>query len=292
MKNTLFQIIPLVISLIIGVLLYIVACYLHENYNTLSSLLMNISATLISITVTYFSYSLFKEYSDRKLNQTLFEYAKVRTDNEIISILMQIQKMTYSFENMNRSFNGLSALVDISYKDLLKQLKFVNLLGYQILKKWDVSLNNIEKAIENPYTLKYLTNKQIISLINILNLVESINAMYLYGKDDIFEKIEKISSNHVIIPPHQSHLSERSILLKKIPNKPNEGVVIDSGDIPIGDLQQALHFYRIKDVKTYSRKIYALLVAIKSWKELTGSTFLIMQKDKRFWDPKRKRFVY
>ena len=292
LKNISLKIIPLIISLSIGIVLYCVACYLNDNNNTLSSLLINISATLLSITATYFSYSIFRQYSDRKLNQTLFEYAKARIDNEIIGILMQVQKMTFSFENMDRSFNGLSKLLDISYDNLFKQLKSVNLLGYQIFKKWDVSLNNIEKVIENPYTLKYLTNKQLICLVNIVNAVESINAMYLYGKNEIFEATGKKSIEHTIIPPYQSNLPERSILLKKIPNRPHEGVVVDSGDISPNDLEKALYSYRVKDVHIYAKEIYTLLTVIQNWQKLSGNVLLIMFKDKRFWDPRKKKFVY
>ena len=292
MKKSILRIIPFLISLIAGILIYYLALYIPTTNVNLVSLFINISATLIGITVTYFSYSFFKEYSDRKLNQTLFNYAKSKIDNEILGILMQLQKIVYSFDNMDRSFVGLTTLLHLSKQDLIEQLSNVELLGYQIFKKWDFSLTNIEKVMENPYTLKYLTNEQIISLVHILTKVEDLNAIYLYGRKDMFENTKKVSSEHTIIPPYQPNLLERSILLKKIKGKKDEGIVVDSGDILHNDLKYALNIFKVKNTEEYSQNISELLEAIRHWLNLTGNKLFVILKDKRIWNEQEKKFIY
>lgn len=205
---------------------------------------------------------------------------------------MQLQKIVYSFDNMDRSFVGLTTLLHLSKQDLIEQLSNVELLGYQIFKKWDFSLTNIEKVMENPYTLKYLTNEQIISLVHILTKVEDLNAIYLYGRKDMFENTKKVSSEHTIIPPYQPNLPERSILLKKIKGKKDEGIVVDSGDILHNDLKYALNIFKVKNTEEYSQNISELLEAIRHWLNLTGNKLFVILKDKRIWNEKEKKFIY
>jgi len=293
MIKKILSFLPLLLSLLVGVVIYCVAAYYSPVINNnLVAILINLASTLIGMTITYFSYTIIKNITERKLNKTLFEYSKARIDNEIINVLIQIQKMIYSFDTMDRSFNGLSATIDITRDKLVEQISNLELLGYQIFKKWDFSLNNIEKMIENAYTLKYLTNDQIITLVNILNAVEKLNNMYVFGKNDVFLNTEKISKEHIIVPPYQKNLPERSILLKKIDGKIDEGIVVDSGDIPLGDLKQALYIYKVKNIEEYVDNIDSLLKQIQIWRKLTGDKILIIIKDKRLWNPQEKKFVY
>lgn len=291
-EKNILKLIPFLIPLIVGILVYYLAAFIPVTHINLISLLINISATLISITVIYVFHNIFKEYSDKKLNRALFDYAKSRIDNEILGILMQLQKMICPFDKIDRTFNGVISLLHLSKQDLLKQISNIELLGYQIFKKWDVSLINIEKVMENPYTLKYLTNEQIISLIDILRKVEDLNAMYLYGKKDMFKNTNKSSAEYTIIPPYQSNFPDRSMLLKKIKNKKDTGIVVDFGDISHNDLKNALNLFKVKKVEEYSQNINELLEAIRCWLHLTGNTFFIILKDKRIWDQKEKRFLY
>ncbi|MDR2933991.1 MAG: hypothetical protein LBU68_01780 [Rickettsiales bacterium] len=233
-----------------------------------------------------------KNLTESKLNKTLFHYSKARIDNEIISVLMQLQKMIYSYDTMDRSFDGLDATMNINRVNLKKQISDVELLGYQIFKKWDFSLTNIEKMIENAYTLKYLTNNQIIALVKILNAVEKLNNMYIFGKNDIFADTGRISEKHMIQPPYQVDKPERSILLKKIDGKINKGIVVDSGDLVLDDLKKSLHIYKVKNIDEYANNINVLLEQIRQWMKFTGNTMFIMIKDKRLWSPQERKFVY
>ncbi|MCL2538085.1 MAG: hypothetical protein FWE52_01230 [Alphaproteobacteria bacterium] len=293
MNTKFLQFLPLVISLLIGAGIYCIAVYcVPVDHDNLKSLIINLSAALMAITITYFSYNLIKDITERKLNKTLFHYSKERIDNEIISILIQVQKMLYSFENLDRSFNGLSAMLDISEEDLKKQISGVELLGYQIFKEWDFTLNNIEKIIENAYTLKYLTNDQIISLVRILSGVERLNNMYRFGKDNVFVDTGKVSHEHMIVPPYQSNLPKRSILLKKIEGKLDEGIVVDHGDIPQDDLKRALNIYKVKEIDEYFNTIGFLLAEIHYWKSVTGNELFISIRDKRLFNPVTRKLVY
>ncbi len=114
----------------------------------------------------------------------------------------------------------------------------------------------------------------------------------MFGKNDIFTDTGKTSAEHMIQPPYQANLPERSILLKKIPGKTAEGIVVDSGDMTLGDLEKSLNVYKVKNVDEYVNNINILLEQIRQWMKLTGNTMFIMIKDKRLYNPKEKKFVY
>ncbi|MBR1380795.1 MAG: hypothetical protein IJ560_04410 [Alphaproteobacteria bacterium] len=290
MNKKIISILPLGVALVVGSAFFVCSYFLLEE--NVKNLLINLSATLVGITISYFSYNKIQKWSDKKLQQILFDYSKSQIDSEILSIINQIQKMIYPLDNRDISFNGINKLLSLSEKDLVNSLEKVELLGYQIFKNWDFSISNIKKIIENEFTLKYMSNNHVIILVDILNSIENINRLYNY-KDDLFENTGKVNHNFIIVPPNRNqYLPDRSILLRKMDGKPeNTGIVVDFGDLPLYKLKYALNVYKIKNPELYIKTIYIILKNIKKWLKLTNNELFITLKNTRVWDKEKERYL-
>lgn len=290
MSKKLISILPLCVALSVGCALFAFSYFLSEE--NIKNLLINLSASLIGITISYFSYNKIQNWSNKKLQKTLFDYSKKQIDSEIMSIINQIEKMIFPLDKRDNSFREIINLLSLSEEDLIKILKNIELLGYQIFKDWDFSITNIKKIIENEFTLKYMSNNQIIALVEILNSIENINRLYNY-KDTLFEHTGKTNNNFILIPPNKKQdLPTRSILLKKLNSKNDDtGVVVDFGDLPLYKLKLALNIYKIKDPESYIKPIFKLLDNIKTWFNLTNNVMFINLKNTRIWDNEKKHYL-
>lgn len=149
-----------------------------------------------------------------------------------------------------------------------------------------------KKIIENEFTLKYMSNEQIIILVEILNSIKSIDRLYNY-KESLFEDTGKTTTDFFIIPPDKNqNLPDRSMLLKKIKGKPdNIGIVVDFGDLPLYKLKFALHIYKIKEPELYIKPIFLIITNIKSWIKTTNNEIFISLNDTRIWDKENNRYL-
>ena len=277
------SILPFIISLIVGIILYFIPI---EN-DDLKNLFLSLSSTFIGITLTYLCYTSIKDFSERKLKKTLIEYAKVKIDEEILSCINQLQKMVYPIDEIDRSFEGLTKFINIS-KDELKELIAQNeLLGFQIFKEWDILLGNIEKILENNYVLRYLTDNQIIIIVELLQEINFINN--IKDTEGLFLSTNKKNSNFKVIPPDiKQKYSNRSLLLKKIEGLKDRGIVVDFGEIPKYDIDKSLVIYKISNVGFFATVVYDFLSIVRNWINSSGKEILLFSKNYRIVKNKTK----
>lgn len=143
MNKKIISYLPMVVAILVGSIFFILGYLITEE--NIKNLLINLSATLIGITISYFSYNKVLDWSNKKLQKTLFDYSKSQIDSEIMSIINQLEKMLYPLDKRDSSFNGISKLLNLSEKELIEHSKNTELLGYQIFKNWDFSITNIKK---------------------------------------------------------------------------------------------------------------------------------------------------
>ncbi len=283
MRKVVLSILPFIISLIVGIILYFIPI---EN-DDLKNLFLSLSSTFIGITLTYLCYTSIKDFSERKLKKTLIEYAKVKIDEEILSCINQLQKMVYPIDEIDRSFEGLTKFINIS-KDELKELIAQNeLLGFQIFKEWDILLGNIEKILENNYVLRYLTDNQIIIIVELLQEINFINN--IKDTEGLFLSTNKKNSNFKVIPPDiKQKYSNRSLLLKKIEGLKDRGIVVDFGEIPKYDIDKSLVIYKISNVGFFATVVYDFLSIVRNWINSSGKEILLFSKNYRIVKNKTK----
>ena len=94
LKRNILSSLPFLISIVIGVCIYLFSTTAQIN-NDLKSLLINISSALLAIPIVFLFYDLISKFSKRKLQKEIFDYAKMTTDRSILSTLFQLIGILY-----------------------------------------------------------------------------------------------------------------------------------------------------------------------------------------------------
>lgn len=283
MKRIVLSILPFIISLFVGISLY----FIPIKNGDLKNLFLNLSSTFIGITLTYLCYTSIKNFLERKLRKTLIEYAKVKIDEEILSCINQLQKMIYPLDEIDKSFDGITKFINISKDELKKLITQNEVLGFQIFKEWDILLGNIEKILENNYVLKYLTDNQIIIIVELLREINFINN--IKEVEGLFMSTNKKNTNFKIIPPDITQkYPNRFLLLKKIEGCNDKGIVVDFGEIPKYNVNNSLIVYKINNVGFFTTTVYDFFSIVKNWINSSGKEILLFSKNYRVVKNKTK----
>jgi len=94
-KRVILKILPYICACIVGITIYLISLFIR---NKLRDLLINISASFLSIPLLLLFYDMIKESTNKKLNKEIFDYSKTMVDSEILNCLNQISKMIYPLE--------------------------------------------------------------------------------------------------------------------------------------------------------------------------------------------------
>ncbi|MHA1414563.1 MAG: hypothetical protein ACTSO4_18350 [Promethearchaeota archaeon] len=276
MKKYLLKLFPYILAFCFGLLLYVIAPKLNEEAK---SLLINISSAFIAIPLLYLIYDLTLQASKKRLNKEIFEYAKMRIDREFLNICHQLIKLIYPYEKQNKSFEGIRLLLNLSKDEIIKEFKNNKYIGFQVLKNWYVSENNIQNLLDSSFILGRLSDGQIISIINVLKNIRTLQDIYsniydLYTMSNDSVKGFKIQSG-IKINPEKSEYPDRYLLLKSIEN--DQYIVYDFGDFEKFKLPNLLLkcFVNPKYISLFSDTIYDTLTGINNWLNITGNEFLI-----------------
>ena len=267
--------IPYVSTLFVGFGLY----YLSQRFSgNLSDLLLNISAAFFTIPAVLLFYELFKELTNKKLNKEIFDYAKIQIDTEMLSLINQLMKMVYPLEKKDFSEKGVNQFLSMK-KDILKKTIVDNkYLGFQVYKKWEVSLTNLNEILKNPFILQRLNNEQIISIICIikdilyLEQIFKIPDLYVETKKKVkgfkIAKGTEFNKENIKYP-------DRYILLKDL--KEDKFVVFDFGDFDKYNIPRLNNEYVINPNRSsvISETISGVMQNFNNWLKLTDYEFII-----------------
>ena len=126
-------------------------------------------------------------------------------------------------------------------------------LGFQVFKKWEISLNNLHKAMQNAYILRSFENEQIISIISVIKILSSYESIMKFSElDKLYVPTAKkrTTSYRVVsgkgINKENTQFPERYILLKNLGD--NKAQVIDFGDFRNIDVDKLLQIYTIESI--------------------------------------------
>lgn len=254
---------------------------MNEN---VKNLFIEISAAFFAIPLIYLFYQTAHNYSQKRLNKEIFDYAKMQVDREVLSIISQLSKLINDEFNFH-SLEDLSKTILLKPEEIEKRLSKSKFLGFKVFKNWDTMKNNLQEILKNPYILERLENEQIISIINIIKKLE-ILISFQKQKDLYLDTGEKIKS-HKINGGNNNELPNRYILLKdaeQITNKKNTFIVLDFGDFYKFNLKKLLKYFIINEkyLKSYTATILILSKEINNWIELTGKELIINTNEYRF----------
>ncbi|CCU79640.1 hypothetical protein HSACCH_01477 [Halanaerobium saccharolyticum subsp. saccharolyticum DSM 6643] len=278
MKKFLLKILPYVASITVGAILFFISGNLVGD---LKVLFLSLSASFWSIPLIYLFYNLTKKISHKKLNKEVFDYAKVKIDTEMLSILNKLLKIVYPYKYHDFSFSGINNFLSLDQKQIENMLSEYNYIGFQIFKRWDFSENKFNDILENPYILNKLEDNQIIAIIQIIKSLRSLEL--LHKEESIYENNLEEVSNHKIISgkelnENNTEHPERLVLLKNIQD--NNFLVQDFGDFKNKNKDNLLKLFSVKDkhLETYSKAIFHVVTKINKWVEVSGNEFIIDSK--------------
>ncbi len=190
-NSKLLKSLPYFAAIIAGVSFYLGAIFLNEIFH---DLFINISATFFALPLLYFSYETAKNFSHKRLNKEIFNYAKMQIDSELLSLLNQLQKIVYTLEERQFSEEAINKFLSLTKKEVEKQLNRNEYLGFQIFKHWEVNEKGLHELLKNPFILEKMKDEQIISIINVVKGLRRLED--IQRKDSLYVETGKSANNY------------------------------------------------------------------------------------------------
>jgi len=279
MKRFSLKIFPYLICLAAFGAFYIIG---KQFEGDIKNLFHGISGSFLGIPILYLIYELSKEFSNKKLNKELFDYAKMKIDQDVLSVVNQLMKLSLPYKEVAFSPEKIQLFLSNSEDDLKQQLEKHEYLGFQVFKSWGITEKNISKVLENPFILDHLENEQTIAIVNLLKIIQSFdvrpkNLDDLYvctGKDSQGYKVEKGTN----INTENAEYPDRYLLLRDVEN--GRYLVSDFGDFPRYQTEKLLFIYKInpKYVSQFASSIYVFIECINNWLDSSGNEFILNSK--------------
>lgn len=282
-SKNLWKIIPFVACIAIAIILFSVSYLFTEDIKTL---FQGLASSFFSIPLMFLGYDWVKNKAENKLNKELFDYAKMQIDAELLAILDQAQKLLFSYDEIDRSLTGIDKTLHLTNDEIFYKMKNMKLLGFQILKRWELPEKHITEILGNNYILQRLDRSQIMALIDVLKSIRSLTIFQAQNRNDIpFVKTKEMAKNYKILHPSTNPASteypDRYILIEKITD--SKGIVVDFGDFCKQDTETLLSIYNIRPefCEFFSSSIYSIVSSISHWGSITGNEFIIDLKKSR-----------
>ena len=281
-RRLLLKIFPYCASIISGLLFLFIGLEFNQN---LKSLFISIAAAFFAIPLIYLFYQQANSFSQKRLNKEIFEYAKMQTDTDVLSIVNQLQKAIYPLKEKDFSPAGIKKFLSLKRDDIKKIISENEYLGFQVFKKWEVSENNLHAILQNPHILKSFDNEQIISIISIIESLRNLESIQNFS--ELYISVDRKTTSFSIISGKDMNeenipFPERYLLLKNLAD--NKSLVVDFGDFAAYNRDRLLQIFvineKLRDI--YSAALSDVIKEINVWSDCTGGEFVVDTKMFRF----------
>lgn len=253
----------------------------NKTPGTYRDLLINLSASFITIPLVLIFIDSIKNNIDKNLKQELFNYSKKNIDNDILSTISHINKL-FNIPVLpitHPLFNLLSVLLRLDEKVIRETMQTLNPLGFQLFKNWGETKEYFSDVFKNPLSIKVFTTEQISTLIKLLEAIQVFESDIT--KPENITLVGDLSSKYVVmegteITSHNASFSGRWLLLQNT-DKKDEKVVKDFGDFDPYYKDKLLNQYKFteKGVKNIGDDLITILELTKQWLKLTDNKFLL-----------------
>lgn len=254
----------------------------NKTNSGIKGLMHGIAGSFLSIPALYFIYELSKNYSQRKLNKELFDYAKMQIDRDVLSIINQLMKVILPYEKVAMSPESIKAFLSQTKNNLITTIRTNEYLGFQVFKNWSITERNITKILENSFILQHLDSDQLIAIIDLLKEIRSFEFMPK-NIDDLYVSTGENAKGYKIesgknLNERNNEYPDRYLLLKHL--EEDKFMVRDFGDFALYQKEKLLQVYRVNDqyLDCLVASFFDLISSIKHWLELTDYEFLIDTK--------------
>lgn len=276
------RILPYVCALLFGLGLFGLSSFLRDDWK---SIVLGAAGSFFAIPTLYLGYECIKSLTNKRLNQEIFEYAKMQVDSNMLSILAQLQKIIYSNDHLDKTLEGLSNCLKLDKKKIGELLSKNEVLGFSALKHWEVPEQVFHDLLKNTFVCQRLSKDQVISIITNLKALRGFSS-FLNSSDLYICTDKKVEGYSIVkgqdINPQNSKYPERYILLRKIGD--DKGIVVDFGDFKGDKVNALLNIWRVNEkyIVAYAEFIFDILQEINTWVMQTGCEFLMDSRQFRF----------
>lgn len=248
----------------------------------IKGLMHGIAGSFLSIPALYLMYELSKDYSQRRLNKELFDYAKMQIDRDVLSIINQLMKAVFSYEEVSMSPESIRNFLSQTESDLTSRIKTNEYLGFQVFKNWSITERNITNILENSFILQHLGSDQLIAIIDLLKEIRSFEFMPK-NIDDLYVATDKTAKGYRLeigknVNDRNTEYPDRYLLLKHL--EADKFMVRDFGDFALYQKDKLLKTYMVNDkhIDHFAASLLNLINSLRLWIEMTGHEFVIDTK--------------
>ncbi len=267
---------PYMVALITGLSFFALSSYLKGDAK---GLLLGIAGSFIAIPLLYLIYDLSQQFSRRRLTKELFDYAKLQVDREIFSAIRYLMKSTWPYNQQDLSLTGINTFLDQNRNEITAVLKNGQLLGFQILRHWEVRQKAFESVLEDPLAVRVLAEDQTIAVIQLLKCIRSLQTVSR-SIDSFFEPTGQLASDFMIQSGKDLNESnriypDRHLLMRSLGDDRYQ--VVDFADFPQYQVKRLLQYFTIREsaLPSYIDMILEFIPAVNHWLEITGGELLL-----------------
>lgn len=210
------------------------------------------------------------------LTNKILDFLKKDIDNEILGLLSHLL-LIINDNSKQDLFAAIRGFLNMSQNDLYKELKDKRILGFYLLKLFNVYENKIYDHISKALSSPYYNREVLNSLIDIYEWFAEYDKFKRNYFSKLFIKSEEKDDRFIVVKGSgiaSNNLPERYILMEKLDDE--KGIVRNFGDFPIGYVPVLTNYFAINDksLDKYCDILFLLIKSINKWLEITNNEFI------------------
>ncbi|WP_068776980.1 hypothetical protein [Paenibacillus sp. FJAT-26967] len=218
-----------------------------------------------------------KELHSRGLLDDEFnEYFKMQVDTQILSVMNNITKILFGYDEINRfkSYNDLLNLKQEDYLTLISDRKF---LGFQVYKRFEPIAKELNKLLET-LTASYFNKELGVVIVNFIKWISRFDKFNsLRQSSDLFISSGEVARGYrtVYAPDINPNNKDGYLLLKEL--NENNGQVIDFGEFHEKQKIDSMlkYVYLNENYKlNYAELLFDCVGLITKWLEYTNGELI------------------
>ena len=170
LKNFILRLLPYVIAIIIGLIIFLIVHKIEYRDADVSNLLINISSDLLSIPFVFICYEVVNNFINRDLNNILFKSTTFDINSIIINIINDIRSNLGFKDPINK--DNLEDFLLLNKENIQDYLDNENNLNKDTLDKMLKNSDNLKEIIRRTSTIQVLTPDQIRNLLYLSKEIE------------------------------------------------------------------------------------------------------------------------
>ncbi len=170
LKNFILRLLPYVIAIIIGLIIFLIVHKIEYRDADVSNLLINISSDLLSIPFVFICYEVINNFINRDLNNILFKSTTFDINSIIINIINDIRINLGFKDTINK--DNLEDFLLLNKENIQDYLNNENNLNKDILDKMLKNSDNLKEIIRKTSIIQVLTPDQIKNLLYLSKEIE------------------------------------------------------------------------------------------------------------------------